>query len=73
MATFSNYTALLAAYRNDLADGTFLTKSYTFDGQTRVFRSMREITQAINWLEGRADEEGASRGRKRVTVANFRE
>lgn len=70
MASFTSYTALLAAIRDAIADyaaGNFVIKSYEINGRTMTYRSLNELLDAEKRLVDLAAAESGSGGLTFIT------
>ena len=48
---FTNWLALKTAILNAISDGSVLTSSYTINGRTINFRSLKEVTDFIVFID----------------------
>jgi hypothetical protein len=65
---FTTWTALKTAILNAIADGSILTSSYTINGRTINFRTLKEVTDYIVFI----DQQIASEGGGARTFASFK-
>ena len=57
MASFTSWSELARNMRNDLASGSWRTKSYDFDGMRREFFAPEEFLKMMAYVESRATDE----------------
>jgi len=57
---FTTWSDLLAQLKNDLASGSWITRSYSVDGVTREFRNASEFMALLQDVERRASMENLS-------------
>jgi len=69
---FTNWTTLRDAMRDDLANGSWRTKSYTIGGKVHVLHSLAEMQNFLDYVENKAAEASATTS-SRVNYARFRD
>lgn len=59
MASFTSWTDLQRQMRNDLASGSWRTKSYDFDGMRKEFVSPEEFLKMLAYVDNQAADESS--------------
>ena len=64
---FTSWSALRTSILNDIADSSFLTKSYSVQGRNHTFRSHKEVQGFLAFIEQQMMAEDGNR----VNYAEF--
>jgi hypothetical protein len=68
--SFTNWNALYARMKNDLASGSWRVSSYAIEGRTTTYRTFEEFMQAYTWVKQQALTESGNAPPRRVGAQN---